>query len=96
MTDDQQRNEYAPWVRGDENVRVLPGLLALATPVPLENADSLLKLQIADQRRRLLRFYEVGLTAYRGQRERWARQVPEVLREDAGNPYYRWFLGLQP
>ncbi|MDG9881842.1 fused MFS/spermidine synthase [Pseudomonas sp. GD04058] len=96
VTDDQPRIEYAPWVRSDEIVRVLPGLLALATPVPLENADSLLKLQIADQRRRLLRFYEVGLTAYRGQRERWARQVPEVLREDAGNPYYRWFLGLQP
>ncbi|OLS59718.1 fused MFS/spermidine synthase [Pseudomonas putida] len=94
VTDDRPRIEYAPWVRSDEIVRVLPALLALSTPIPLENADSLLKLQVADQRRRLLRFYEVGLTAYRGQRERWARQVPEVLREDPGNPYYRWFLGL--
>jgi len=94
VTDDQPSIEYAPWVRSDEIVRVLPALLALATPAPLENADSLLKLQVADHRRRLLGFYDAGLSAYRGQRQRWGQQVQEVLREDAANPYYRWFLGV--
>ena len=94
VTDDQPRIEYAPWVRSDEITRVLPALLALGTPVPLEGADTLLRLRLDDQRQRLQRFYQVGLSAYRGQRESWARQVQGVMREDGNNPYYRWFLGM--
>ncbi|HWD31536.1 MAG TPA: fused MFS/spermidine synthase [Pseudomonas sp.] len=94
VTDDQPRIEYAPWVRSDEITRVLPTLLALSSPPPLSDADTLFGMQLSDQRQRLHRFYQVGLTAYRGQREAWARQVREVAREDGQNPYFRWFLGL--
>ncbi|UVM57234.1 fused MFS/spermidine synthase [Pseudomonas sp. B21-012] len=94
VTDDQPRIEYAPWVRSDEITRVLPALMALSSPVPIQGADSLFRLQLGEQRQRLQRFYQVGLTAYRGQREAWARQVREVAREDGQNPYFRWFLGL--
>ena len=94
VTDDQPRIEYAPWVRSDEITRVLPALLALGSPVPLEGADALASLRLNDQRQRLQRFYQVGLSAYRGQRDTWARQVQGVMREDGSNPYYRWFLGM--
>ncbi|PRA71408.1 spermidine synthase [Pseudomonas sp. MYb187] len=94
VTDDQPRIEYAPWVRSDEIIRVLPELLALYSPPPLQGDDSLFRLRLNEQRQRLLRFYQVGLTAYRGQRETWARQVREVARDDGQNPYLRWFLGM--
>jgi len=81
-------------VRSDEITRVLPALLALGSPVPLEGADALASLRLNDQRQRLQRFYQVGLSAYRGQRDTWARQVQGVMREDGSNPYYRWFLGM--
>ncbi|MNI97172.1 hypothetical protein D3C73_1557660 [compost metagenome] len=81
-------------MRSDEITRVLPALLALSSPPPLLGADTLFGMQLGDQRQRLHRFYQVGLTAYRGQREAWTRQVREVAREDGQNPYFRWFLGL--
>ena len=47
---------------------------------------------IATERRRLMHFYEAGLAAYAGERERWAEDMAKVSTEDASNPYYAWFL----
>lgn len=96
VTDDQPRIEYAPWVRSNEIGRVLPQLLALRSDPPLRNADEAFSAKVADQRERLLRVYGVGLHAYNGEREAWARDIKQVMRDDGGNPYYRWFLGAGP
>ncbi|UVE19722.1 fused MFS/spermidine synthase [Pseudomonas sp. LS44] len=96
VTDDQPRIEYAPWVRPNEFARVLPALLALRSEPPLINADPVFQAALIDQQARLARFYAVGLYAYTGNREAWARDMPRVVAEDGGNPYYRWFFGRQP
>ncbi|MCY1495874.1 hypothetical protein D9M68_297860 [compost metagenome] len=96
VTDDRPRIEYAPWVRRDELARVLPALLALREAPPLGNADEAFRIALADQRTRLERFYALGLYAYTGQRQAWVRTARQVLAEDGGNPYYRWFLGATP
>ncbi|MCP8466287.1 fused MFS/spermidine synthase [Pseudomonas sp. ZM23] len=93
VTDDQPRIEYAPWVRSREITRVLPALLALRTAPPLENAEPSFRGAVDDQWQRLLHFYGVSLSAYRGDRAAWARDVRQVAREDGDNPYYRWFIG---
>lgn len=93
VTDDQPRIEYAPWVRAKEITRVLPALLALRRDPPLLNAPPSLQAQVNDQWKRLRRFYDVSLLAYRGDRQGWAREVRAVVREDGDNPYYRWFIG---
>lgn len=93
VTDDRPRIEYAAWVRGDELGRTLPHLLQLQTPPPLVNADPEFVAAVAMQREQLLRFYDAGLSAYRGDRERWAQQMRRVIRDDPDNPYYRWFGG---
>ena len=40
-----------------------------------------------------MQFYRASLHAYDGDRDAWGRDIREVLREDAANPYYRWFGG---
>jgi predicted membrane-bound spermidine synthase len=93
VTDDQPRIEYATWVRQKELARVLPRLLALRTMPPLRGADAAFLAALADERDRLLRFYDAGLYAYNGERELWAREMRRVMREDGRNLYYRWFVG---
>jgi spermidine synthase len=93
VTDDKPRIEYAPWVRPGEFARVLSRLLALHTDPPLRGADQVFTAAVAGERERLLRFYEAGLHAYRGERTLWAQAIARVLREDGDNPYYRWTVG---
>ncbi|QRY82457.1 fused MFS/spermidine synthase [Pseudomonas sp. PDNC002] len=93
VTDDQPRIEYAPWVRSKEIIRVLPTLLALRSEPPLVNAEASMRGAVHDEWLHLRRFYELSLSAYRGDRDAWARNAREVAREDGENPYYRWFLG---
>jgi spermidine synthase len=93
VTDDQPRIEYAPWVRGKEITRVLPALLDLRVPAPLRNADAAFTRTLAAEQQRLMQFYRASLHAYAGDRDAWGRDIREVLREDAANPYYRWFGG---
>jgi len=93
VTDDRPRVEYATWVRSKEFGRVLPRLLVLRSVPPLRDADAAFSTAVADERDRLLAFYEAGLHAYHGEREPWARGMRRVMREDGGNPYYRWFVG---
>ncbi|MDP9656234.1 UNVERIFIED_ORG: putative membrane-bound spermidine synthase [Pseudomonas putida] len=93
VTDDQPRIEYAPWVRAKEITRVLPALLDLHQPPALLNADAGFIERMNTQQQRLMQFYRASLHAYEGDREGWARDMREVMRGDAGNPYYRWFVG---
>jgi spermidine synthase len=93
VTDDRPCVEYATWVRPKEFGRVLPRLLALRSMPPLRDADEAFSTAVADERDRLLAFYEAGLHAYHGEREPWARGMRRVMRQDGGNPYYRWFVG---
>lgn len=93
VTDDRPRIEYAPWVRAREITRVLPELLALRTAPPLSNADPALQAAVADQWQVLKRFYGLTLLAYNGNRQGWAREVRQLMQTEAGNPYFRWFIG---
>ncbi|MNP07181.1 hypothetical protein D3C76_991980 [compost metagenome] len=93
VTDDQPRIEYAPWVRPKEITRVLPELLSLREPPPLQGADEAVRAAIGDEWRSLRRFYGLVLHAYNGNRAAWAREAREVVRNDGNNPYYRWFIG---
>lgn len=93
VTDDQPRIEYAPWVRAKEITRVLPALLALRRAPPLEGAEPSFRAAVDDHWARLRRFYDLSLHAYRGDRQAWARDARQVVRDDGDNPYYRWFLG---
>ncbi|WP_184593684.1 spermidine synthase [Pseudomonas nitroreducens] len=95
VTDDQPRIEYAPWVRPKEIARVLPTLLALRTPPPLENAVPSVQAAVNDYWLRLRRFYDLSLHAYRGDRQAWARDARQVVLDDGDNPYYQWFLGAR-
>jgi spermidine synthase len=38
-------------------------------------------------------FYSAALDAYRGDRDAWQDDIGNVMRADADNPYYRWFVG---
>lgn len=93
VTDDRPRIEYAPWVRRDEFTRVLPRLLEVASPPPLQGGDGAFEAEVARERDRLMGFYRAGLRAYDGDREGWAQEMRRVMREDPANPYYRWFVG---
>ena len=74
---------------------MLPRVLALRTDPPLAGVDAAFVAAVADERERLFRFYAVGLHAYNGERELWARALTRVLSEDGTNPYYRWIGGGQ-
>ncbi|MBO9515191.1 MAG: fused MFS/spermidine synthase [Variovorax sp.] len=93
VTDDRPRIEYAPWVRRDEFARVLPRLLAVASPPPIQGADAGFEAELAKERELLRGFYRAGLDAYAGDREGWAREMRRVMQGDPANPYYRWFMG---
>ncbi|MDD1979095.1 fused MFS/spermidine synthase [Pseudomonas tussilaginis] len=93
VTDDRPRIEYAPWVRSGEITRVLPQLLSLRTAPPLINADAALLGAVEDQWHVLKRFYGLTLLAYNGNRQGWAREVRQLMQTEAGNPYFRWFIG---
>ncbi|MCO6690123.1 MULTISPECIES: hypothetical protein [Pseudomonas putida group] len=41
----------------------------------------------------LVRRANLGLCAYNGNRQAWARAARELARSDGSNPYFRWFLG---
>ncbi|MCP5687827.1 hypothetical protein NL372_26690, partial [Klebsiella pneumoniae] len=66
VTDDRPRIEYAPWVRPREITRVLPALLALRVPPPLENAGRAQQGVVEDEWQLLRRFYGLSLLAYNG------------------------------
>jgi hypothetical protein len=56
----------------------------------LQRADEVFRAEGTAEGERLLGFYEAGLYAYAGERERWASALRRVLAEDGSNPYYRW------
>ena len=91
VTDDRPRIEYAPWVRRDEILRVLPRLIELRTDPPLRGADNAFLKSTVAERQRLLVFYEGALSAYAGNKTLWALDMQQVFNADGGNPYYRWF-----
>ena len=51
-------------------------------------AKEAFRAPVAQERRTLLSFYEAALHAFRGERELWARNLEEVMKEDPANPYY--------
>jgi predicted membrane-bound spermidine synthase len=91
VTDDQPRIEYADWVRPDEIQRVLPRLIELRTDPPLRGADAAFVAAVAQERQRLLLFYQAALNGQSGYPELWARDFRRVVEADPGNAYYRWF-----
>jgi spermidine synthase len=93
VTDDRPRIETATWTRPNEFQRVLPRLLELRSDPPLRGADPTLLAAVSTERERLLTFYSAGLNARTGQQASWARDIARVVRNDPGNPYYRWFTG---
>jgi len=95
VTDDQPRIEYAGWLRRGEFQRVLPEVLAMATEPLLLHADKEFRAEVGIERERLLGFYEAGLYAYAGERERWASALRRVFDEDGNNPYFRWITGQE-
>jgi hypothetical protein len=73
---------------------LLPGLGVQASALVAAGINA---VQVAAEGERLLGFYEAGLYAYAGQRERWASALRRVLADDGNNPYYRWIIdGQQP
>ncbi|MFJ4067359.1 fused MFS/spermidine synthase [Pseudomonas sp. NPDC089996] len=92
VTDDRPRIEYAPWVRTREITRVLPSLLALRTPPPLQGGDDSLRTAVEARWGLLSKFYGISLLAYQGNRQAWAREVRQLMQADGANPYYRWFF----
>jgi len=93
VTDDRPRIEYAGWLRRGEFQRVLPRVLAVRTDPPVRDADERFRAAVAEERERLLDFYDAGLRAYAGDREQWANTLGRVLKDDGDNRYYRWFVG---
>jgi spermidine synthase len=91
-TDDRPRIEYAAWLRSGEFSRVLPRLLAQHTDPPVVGASESLTAAIANERHRLMDFYQAGLDAYSGHLELWGEKMREVFAEGESNPYYSWFV----
>ncbi|MNG65301.1 Spermidine synthase [compost metagenome] len=92
VTDDRPRIEYAPWVRAREITRVLPPLLALRMPPPLQGSDESLRAAVEARWGLLHSFYRVSLLAYEGDRQAWAREARQLMQADGANPYFRWFF----
>jgi predicted membrane-bound spermidine synthase len=89
VTDDRPRIEYAAWTRRGEIRRVLPGLLELASDVPLAPSDPL-RDEVTAERTELFDFYRSSLAAMAGKRAEAVSILRGVLARDSGNPYYRW------
>jgi spermidine synthase len=90
VTDDRPRIEYSSWVHQDEITRVLPELLALRTEPLLIDSSGASSADISAERENLMAFYAAGIDAYNGNRQAWARNISQTLRQDPDNPYYRW------
>jgi spermidine synthase len=90
VTDDRPRIEYSSWVRQNEITHVLPELLALRTEPPLSDSSGTSSSAISAERENLMAFYAAGIAAYNGDRQAWARNISQTLRQDSDNPYYRW------
>ena len=67
----------------------------MATEPLLLHADKEFRAEVGIERERLLGFYEAGLYAYAGERERWASALRRVFDEDGNNPYFRWITGQE-
>ncbi|MGA3248406.1 MAG: fused MFS/spermidine synthase [Paraburkholderia sp.] len=93
VTDDHPRIEYANWVRDNEFPGVLSRLLALRSEPPLTGTDNDFLAAMKTGRITLQTFYSAALDAYRGDRDAWQDDIGNVMRADADNPYYRWFVG---
>ncbi|WP_438394729.1 fused MFS/spermidine synthase [Caballeronia sp. DA-9] len=93
VTDDRPAIEYAAWVRSKEFPNVLTHLLALRAQPPLKGADEVFTNAMQAEYRTLHTFYDAGINAYRGDRGAWQANIRNVMRDDADNPYYRWFVG---
>jgi spermidine synthase len=93
VTDDRPGIEYAAWVRTADFPKVLTHLLALRAEPPLKSADGAFIEAMQASRNTLQTFYDAGLDAYRGNRDAWQANIRTVMRDDASNPYYRWFVG---
>ena len=93
VTDDRPGIEYAAWVRAADFPKTLTHLLALRTEPPLIGADASFLHAMQANRSTLQTFYDAGLDAYRGNRDSWLANIRSVMRDDADNPYYRWFVG---
>lgn len=96
VTDDHPSIEYAPWVRRDEFVRVLPELVALRTEPPVRGASPELLSAMQRERDVLFTFYAAGLAAYQGDRDQWNEALGLVMQADGQNPYYQWIAGGAP
>ncbi|WP_141218345.1 fused MFS/spermidine synthase [Bordetella genomosp. 5] len=92
VTDDRPAIEYADWVRPREIARALPALMALRESPPLQGGDTALDDAMRRERVTLDLFYRSALSAYRGDREAWARDAVALSRQAGDNPYIAWFL----
>ena len=91
VTDDRPRIEYAPWVRTNEILDVLPKLLELSSPLSVKASPE----QLAAINRsydRLIGFYEIVWYSYQGNRDDFARSVAEFRRTGWPNAYYDWYF----
>jgi spermidine synthase len=95
VTDNRPLIEYSGWVRPLEIVRVLPELLALQKKPPLANGNLALSAEVELEHKTLMTFYAAGLDAYKGDRQAWSEDITNVMRQDPGNPYYRWTAGVK-
>ena len=97
VTDDRPRIEYAKWVRAQQLTLVLPNLLDLRRPPPVEaSADERARIETSHQR--LVDFYDISLLAYVADREAWAAEqmaarVRDFRQTAEPNAYYDWFFG---
>lgn len=90
VTDNRPRIEYAPWVRPREILRVLPKLLALSKPLPV-NATAEEAAEIDASFRRLLDFYEAAYRSYGDDQGTWSERRTAVQTGQL-NAYYDWFF----
>ncbi|NJK63875.1 MAG: fused MFS/spermidine synthase [Synechococcaceae cyanobacterium SM2_3_1] len=91
VTDDHPLIEYADWVRAEELIQVLPHVMATHTTIPL-GENNHWQSEIEQEQYILWMFYQAGLAAYQGERNRWFRLMTHVLQMDPNNPYYQWFI----
>jgi spermidine synthase len=94
VTDDRPLIEHAGWLRRGEFARVLPRVLDVATEIPLEAGDDVLRAEIAKEREILWTFYQARIHAYRDEREPFEKALGRVLEAEGENPYYRWVAGI--
>jgi spermidine synthase len=92
-TDDRPRIEYGPWVLPGDFARTLAHVLSVRSEPLLGNAQESFRAEVAAAREGLLSFYEAGLSAYAGDRDRWAESMQRAMDVEPDNPYYRWTLG---